>query len=148
MKAVQAILFLSLLTTTELMAGNLENAERQAKQQHKFILLTFSGSDWCGPCIRMHNEVYGSDVFQKYANDHLVIVNADFPRMKKNKLSAELEAENNKLAEMYNPDGNFPYALLLSDDGKVISTWKGFYEQGADAFTSEMKKLVEKNTEK
>ncbi|MBS1733393.1 MAG: thioredoxin family protein, partial [Bacteroidetes bacterium] len=63
-----------------------ETAKKLAKEKHQLILLNFSGSDWCGPCIRMHREIFGNDEFIKMADSSLIMVNADFPRMKKNKL--------------------------------------------------------------
>lgn len=53
-------------------------AQQEAVQSKKMILLNFSGSDWCGPCIRLRKEILGSDVFNKYAADHLILVSADF----------------------------------------------------------------------
>jgi len=65
---------------------DLESAKHKAQDEHKFILLNFSGSDWCGPCIRMHQEIFENDDFKKYADNNLVLLNADFPRLKKNQL--------------------------------------------------------------
>jgi thioredoxin-related protein len=140
-----AFLMLSFLMNGSLWANNFEQALKQAQKENKFILLNFSGSDWCGPCIRMHKEILENEVFQKYANVHLIYVNADFPRLKKHQLTQEQQKENDELAEKYNPTGIFPYTLLLNNNGKVISTWNGFYENGADSFTAEVKNLVEKN---
>ncbi len=61
---------------------NLNDAEKIARQEHKFILLNFSGSDWCGPCMRMHSEFFESEVFRQMADTELVLVNADFPKKK------------------------------------------------------------------
>ena len=63
-----------------------ENAKKKAEKEHKLILLNFSGSDWCGPCIRLKKEIFQSNSFINYADSNLVLVNADFPRNKKNKL--------------------------------------------------------------
>jgi thioredoxin-related protein len=128
-----------------LWANNLEQTKKQAQKENKLILLNFSGSDWCGPCIRMHKEILENEGFQQYANGHLIYVNADFPRLKKHQLTQELQKENDELAEKYNPTGNFPYTLLLDSNGKVIKIWNGFYENGAESFTAEVKNLVEKN---
>jgi thioredoxin-related protein len=97
-----------------------------ASQQHKLILLNFSGSDWCGPCIRLHKEIFETETFRKYADSNLVLLNVDFPRMKKNQLSKELQKNNDDLAEKFNPKGIFPYTLLLDDQGKIIQAWEGF----------------------
>src|SRR5450631_1481942 len=97
-----------------------EQAKKTSQENHQFILLNFSGSDWCGPCIRLHKEVFESEAFMALASSHLVLVNADFPRLKKNQLSKELQQQNDKLADQYNAAGNFPSTLLLNADGKVI----------------------------
>src|ERR1700730_17089614 len=67
---------------------NLDEAKNIAREEHKFILLNFSGSDWCGPCMRMRKEIFESKTFREMAASDLVLVNADFPRKKKNQLSA------------------------------------------------------------
>lgn len=143
-------LLLTLLLLSSLMNGYSEGnkltlAEQKAQAEHKLVLLNFSGSDWCGPCIRMHKEVFQSESFKQYSNDHLIMVNADFPRLKKHQLTPEQQQENDGLAEKYNTEGVFPFTLLLDCKGNVIYTWKGFYDQGAEAYTNEVKMLVDKN---
>src|SRR5258705_13834019 len=86
-----------------------ENAKKKAENEHKLILLNFSGSDWCGPCIRLHDEIFESTPFKNFADNNLVLVNADFPRLNKNQLSKEQQKKNDKLADKYNPAGNFPF---------------------------------------
>ena len=105
---------------------NIETAQADAKQNHKLVLLYFSGSDWCGPCIKLKQEVLESADFQNFANDHLNLVRADFPRMKKNQLSKEQTAYNEKLAERYNNKGKFPLTVLINSDGKVLTEWEGY----------------------
>src|SRR5438045_7147853 len=89
-------------------------ARQKAQQNHKYILLNFSGSDWCGPCIRLHDEIFESDVFKKMAATDLILVNADFPRLKKNQLPKEQQTQNDHLADQYNAKGSFPLTLLLT----------------------------------
>src|ERR1700712_3936358 len=91
-----------------------------AREEHKLIVLSFSGSDGCLPVIRLHKEIYDSEVFKTYAGNHLVLINADFPRLKKNRLPAELVKQNEGLADQYNLDGIFPLTILLNADGKVL----------------------------
>src|SRR5450432_4928500 len=88
--------------------NNLEGAKQQAKKEQKLILLNFSGSDWCIPCMRLRKEVFDADAFTKYAAAHLVLVNADFPRQKINELSKAQQKLNDQLADKYNPQGSFP----------------------------------------
>ncbi len=122
--------------------NNFELAKQDAAAGHKYILLNFSGSDWCGPCVKMHKEILSSDVFSSYAVDHLVLVNADFPRQKKNQLTKEQQQQNDQLADRYNREGVFPFTLLLDAQGKIIKTWEGFPKEGADEFTQEIKLAI------
>jgi thioredoxin-related protein len=105
---------------------NLESALDQAGKEEKLVLLNFSGSDWCAPCIQLKKEIFESDDFKGVAEARLVLVRADFPRMKKNQLPADQKAYNEQLAEKFNPQGKFPLTLLLNPEGKVIQTWDGY----------------------
>jgi thioredoxin-related protein len=116
-----------------------EKARQSAQSEHKLILLNFSGSDWCGPCIRMHEEIFDNNSFVQYANEHLVLVNADFPRLKKHKLPEDQQKKNDQLADKYDKDGIFPLTLLITSDGKVLKKWEGKPQISAATFTSEIK---------
>ena len=119
-----------------------EQAKNLAKQNDKMILLNFSGSDWCAPCIQMKKTVFETSEFHDYASQKLVLVKADFPRHKKNQLDAGQKALNEKLAELYNPKGKFPLTLLLDIDGKVIAEWDGYEGAKAEEFVNELKAKV------
>ena len=101
--------------------GDFSAAQKQAAQEHKLIMINFSGSDWCGPCIRLRTEILGSATFEAYASAHLVLVRADFPRQKKNQLSKEQVKLNEALADKYNPAGKFPYTSLPRTPGRDYS---------------------------
>jgi thioredoxin-related protein len=118
---------------------NLEEAKQIAQKDHKHILLIFSGSDWCGPCIRMHKEIFESEVFEQMADTELVLVQADFPRTKKNRLSPAQQNLNNAVADQYNSQGKFPYTLLLDDKGKVLRVWDGFPDKTPGEFTVDVR---------
>jgi thiol-disulfide isomerase/thioredoxin len=100
--------------------GNFDKAKADAAQTHKLILINFSGSDWCGPCIRLRKEILETPAFEHYATEHLLLVRADFPRQKKNQLSKEQVKLNEALADKYNPEGKFPFTLVV--DGTAIQT--------------------------
>ena len=121
--------------------SDFSKAKIEAKATHKMILLNFSGSDWCGPCMRMKKEFFNDSVFIKMSDTSLVLVNADFPRNKKNKLSADLQKQNNLLADKYNPDGKFPFTLLLDENGKIIKTWDGLPDVKLKDFTNQLATL-------
>ena len=122
-----------------------EAAKKIAHEKNQLILLTFSGSDWCGPCIRLHKEVFDSEAFIALANDQLALVNADFPRLKKNQLPINLKRQNEKLADLYNAEGNFPSTVLLSAEGKVIGIWDGYPKQGATSFIEDLNSVIHAN---
>jgi thiol-disulfide isomerase/thioredoxin len=107
------------------------------------MLLNFSGSDWCGPCIRLRKLVFESRVFISYADSNLVLINADFPRLKKNKLSKEQQKKNDRIADKYNPKGIFPYTALLDADGKIIRIWEGNPDLSPEQFTRQLKAAVD-----
>jgi thioredoxin-related protein len=140
MKIILSFLFVGLFTGTWL--TNFEEAQTQARQEQKLILLNFSGSDWCAPCIKMKQEVFESVAFSDLASQELILVRADFPRSKKNQLSKEQIAHNEKLAERYNPEGKFPYTLLLRADGSVIKAWDGYVFSSQDKVLDELKKTI------
>lgn len=120
---------------------NFENAKKTAKEKHELILLNFSGSDWCGPCILTRREYFENEVFTEMANENLVLVNADFPRKKKNMPSAEILKQNEALAEKYNKEGNFPLTLLLDAEGKILKSWRGKPEKNVQDWTAEIKSI-------
>ena len=123
----------------------MQEAKQIAQKEHKYILLNFSGSDWCGPCIRMHDEIFSNTTFKQMADTELVLVNADFPRKKKNQLSAQQQEINNKMADQYNPQGKFPYTLLLDANGKVLKDWDGLPNESPETFTIEVKNGIYTN---
>ena len=117
---------------------NLDEARTIAHREHKHILLNFSGSDWCGPCIRLRKEILESATFEDYAAGHLVLVRADFPRQKKNQLSPAQVKLNEALADKYNAEGKFPYTLLVDENGKILYQWDGFPNESADQFITQI----------
>jgi thioredoxin-related protein len=138
MKSLACIIYSAFAFTIVTWQTDFEAAKNTAKQKDLYILLSFSGSDWCGPCIRLHKEIFERKDFSELAQGKLVLVNADFPRQKKNQLSKQLQQQNDKLADMYNPAGNFPSTVLLNADGKVMKVWDGFPKDGAAAFISDL----------
>lgn len=122
--------------------NNLEEAKNIAQKEHKYILLNFSGSDWCGPCIRMRKEFFESGVFKELADSELVLVNADFPRNKKNQLPPAQQKINDEMADKYNSQGKFPYTLLLDRSGKVLKAWEGLPEESVESFTVDIRNAI------
>ncbi len=139
---ILAIYLAIFLTPGVTWLGDFNIAKTEAAKQHKLILINFSGSDWCGPCIMLRKEILEKPAFETYAASHLVLVRADFPRQKKNQLSKEQQKLNDALADKYNSEGNFPYTLLVDEQGKVLNKWNGFPNETPDKFIAEIEKYI------
>lgn len=120
---------------------DLEKAKETAAEKHCYILLNFSGSDWCVPCIQLKKQVFDTDEFRAFADTNLVLVNVDFPRTNKRKLDKQQLLRNEQLAEKYNPGGRFPFTLLLNADGNVIKSWDGLPGTTTSAFIMQIKSI-------
>jgi len=138
MKFLLTFLISSLFANSPVWYSDINKAKIEATTSGKYILVNFSGSDWCGPCIRLHKEIFESETFTSYAQKNLVLVNADFPRLKKNQLSKEQQKMNNVLADQYNSQGHFPYTILIDAKGKVIKIWDGFPNESPDKFLTDI----------
>jgi thiamine biosynthesis lipoprotein len=107
-----------------------------ARISQRAILLIFSGSDWCLPCIRLEKKILSDSNFVRFASHQLIVFNADFPQRKK--LSKELVVQNGHLAERYNPEGIFPLLLLLKPD-KTVLTSIDYNDQTTEDFINQIK---------
>jgi len=140
--AVVILLFISILLSLE---GQVYNdgieAFENAKQNNYPVLLVFSGSDWCQPCIRFKKKVLDDSVFVGFAMDNLVVLNADFPQ--RIKQTEALVKQNEKLAELYNPQGYFPHIVLLDQNQSLISTIP-YTKQSASEFIFQIESLLPK----
>ena len=143
MQILLLILFNSFLFSNVTWETDFDKAQQSAQSEHKLILINFSGSDWCGPCIRMHKEIFDNNAFTRYAADHLVLVNADFPRLKKHELPKDQQKKNDELADKYNKDGIFPLTVLLNSDGKILKEWQGLPPITSEEFTKQVKAIVD-----
>ena len=112
-------------------------AQAEAKQANKLVMLDFTGSDWCGWCIRLKKEVFSKPEFQEYANKNLVLVEIDFPKGKTQ--ARELAQQNMQLASRYSVQG-FPTLIVLDANGKKVGEL-GYVEGGPTAFIDELEKL-------
>lgn len=97
-----------------------EEAKRIASEQDKNIIIVFSGSDWCAPCIKLDKNIWQSESFKNEAAKDWVLIKANFPRKKANELSKEQTEHNRKLAEKYNIEGSFPLVVILDKNGKLL----------------------------
>jgi thioredoxin-related protein len=102
-----------------------EQALATAKAARKCVLLDFTGSDWCGPCIQMKKVVFSKAAFLNYAKKNLVLVEVDYPRVKT--LPEKVTKQNERLLHQYGIDkSGYPTVILLNPDGKMIGHMGGY----------------------
>ena len=118
-----------------------ETAQARTRSEGKLLLIDFTGSDWCPPCMMLERQVFSQPEFAEYANQHLVLLEVDFPRSKEQ--SAEQKAANQKLAERFGIDG-FPTVIILDSNGKKIGEL-GYMPGGAKAFIAALEALHTKS---
>ncbi|WP_405413879.1 thioredoxin family protein [Maribacter sp. Asnod1-A12] len=94
-------------------------AKKLAETNNQPIILVFQGSDWCAPCIKLDRAIWSTNEFKEYAKEHYIMLQADFPRRKKNALPEEQLNKNKVLAENYNRQGIFPFVVVLNANGEV-----------------------------
>jgi len=99
-----------------------ETAKKIASKKNQHIVLVFQGSDWCAPCIKLDREIWSTQEFKNYASTNFVLLKADFPRKKKNKLESIQQKKNNSLMEKYNKNGFFPYVAVLNKNGNLLGS--------------------------
>ncbi len=146
MKIVFSLLFATLLVFNvsaqeNTWLHNLEEAQSIANENDQFILLNFSGSDWCANCMRLEKDLFSSEKFQGFADENLVLLNLDFPAKKANKLSKEQTVYNDALAEKYNKKGIFPLTLVLNGDGEIVGEMT-YPCSNVTAYISNIKNLI------
>ena len=117
---ITLMLLVSTIVFAQNWQTNFKKAKEIATENNQKIILIFQGSDWCAPCIKLDNEIWSSKEFKAYAEENYVMLKADFPRRRKNKLAKEQQKHNEMLAENYNQDGLFPLVIVLDNTGKIL----------------------------
>jgi thioredoxin-related protein len=117
---------------------DIKTAQDQARSQNKLILVNFTGSDWCGWCIRLKSEVFSKPEFAGFASENLVLLEIDFPRQKP--MPAEVKKANGKLADQYKV-GGYPSVHVLDADGKSLGQ-TGYLPGGPKAFVEKIKSIA------
>lgn len=113
-------------------------ALQRAKAENRAVLINFTGSDWCGWCIRLKKEVFDTAEFGQYANSRLVLLEVDFPE-RKPQTTAQQRA-NQALQQKFGVTG-YPTLYLVNGDGKVLQRL-GYMPGGPKAFIGELAKSV------
>jgi thioredoxin-related protein len=118
-----------------------EAAKAQARKENKVLLLDFTGSDWCGWCIKMKKDTLDLQAFKDYAAKNLVLVEVDFPSRKT--LPAAQKKANETLKNKYGIEG-YPTFVVVDASGKELGRQVGYLEGGPEAFISKIEQMKKK----
>jgi protein disulfide-isomerase len=135
--AAAALVCVSVARADSTWLTDFKQAQQKAKADHKLLLLDFTGSDWCGWCIKLKREVFSRPEFNDYATKNLVLMEVDFPRSKA--LAESVQQQNMVLAQQYQIEG-FPTIVVLNGDGKQVGAL-GYVPGGPEAFIAELERL-------
>lgn len=139
--AVTAPIALSASAFAAPLAGwseDLEKAMAQAKKEKKSVLVEFTGSDWCPPCMMMRKNVFSKEEFVKAASKKFILVELDFPKGDK-----ALAEKNQPLAEKYKIEG-YPTVILLDAEGKEFTRFFASDHPSSAAFLKHLDQALEK----
>jgi len=127
--------------TSDHWMDNYSSAHEESVRTNKPVLIYFSGSDWCKPCILLSKEALDKQEFLAYAEENLILVKADFPRMKKNRLPKDLQLHNETLAEKYNKQGEFPLLVLVGPNENILYR-SGYTQGGAQYYIDHLNSVI------
>jgi len=136
--AAVSLVFASLTRAESDWLHDYNKAQEDAKANHKLLFLNFTGSDWCGWCIKFDKDVLSQPQFKNYAHDNLVLVELDFPRRKSQ--PTEERKQNVQLAQQYEVLG-FPTIVVLNSNGQKVWQFDGYFPGGPEAFITQLQKL-------
>jgi thioredoxin-related protein len=140
-----ALLSLVLATSTAAFAAagwddDYEKALAKAKAEKKMVLLDFTGSDWCGWCMKLDKEVFSKKEFKDYAKENLVLVEVDFPQGKR--LTKKVKEQNDKLQAQFSVRG-YPTIIVLNPEGEKVGQL-GYMQGGPEPFIAKLAELKAK----
>ncbi len=115
-------------------------AVEKAKAEKKPILINFTGSDWCGWCVKMDEETFSKPAFQELAAQRLVLLEVDFPRNKSQ--PPKLKKQNKELQEKFNVKG-FPTFVVINPNGKVLAEQSGYIPGGPEGLRNWLKSALQ-----
>ena len=125
-------------TTPEGWSTDLAKAFEKAKAEKKCVLVEFTGSDWCPPCIAMRKNVFSKKEFVTAAAKKYILVELDFPKGDK-----DLAEKNQPLAEKYKIEG-FPTVILFTPEGKEFTRFFASQFPKTEDFLKHLDEALEK----
>lgn len=120
----------SVQAASDLWSTDFEKSKRvAAEDDRRELLLEFTGSDWCPPCIALHKNVLSKEVFREKMPEHFVMVKLDNPRDKSKQTEAE-QKQYRELSQRYSVRG-VPTVMLVDEEGRPYAQWSGYGGQEA-----------------
>lgn len=135
---VVALTSTAFATTLEGWSTDLEKAFEKAKAEKKSVLVEFTGSDWCPPCMAMRKNVFSKKEFVEGASKKYILVELDFPKGDK-----AVEEKNRPYAEKYKIEG-FPTVILFTAKGKEFTRFYASEFPKTDVFLKHLDQALEK----
>jgi thioredoxin-related protein len=120
--------------------ADFDRASAAAKREKKDLLVDFTGSDWCGWCIKLHKEVFVHEAFGKRAREDYVLVALDYPRGEELKAQVPNPKRNAELVQRYAIDG-YPTVLLMTAEGEVFAR-TGYQAGGVDTYLKHLDEIA------
>ena len=120
--------------------ADFDEAVKLAKAEKKDLLVDFTGSDWCGWCIKLHEEVFSHESFYAEAEKDFVLVALDFPHDEAIKAKVPNPERNRELANLYGVSG-YPTVLVINTDGKVLGR-TGYQKGGPEKYLTHVNTLA------
>lgn len=111
----------------------------QSQKEGKPVLLDFTGSDWCPPCMLLHKRIFSTKTFADYAAKNLILVKVDFPKRKP--LPPEQEQKNNALAEKFGIE-TFPTILIVDSMGRPIGGMQGYDGSSPEGYVASLQQIL------
>lgn len=125
------------MTTDTVWLTDMEQAKTVAAREGKLILIDFTGSDWCGWCVKLKKEVFTREEFLEGAGKDFVLVEIDFP--KEADQSDEQKEANKALAKRHQVRG-FPTIVLTDASGREFAR-TGYREGGPGPYLEHLRQL-------
>jgi len=136
--SVAALSSSAFATTPKGWSTDLEQSIAKAKAENKSVLVEFTGSDWCPPCIAMRKNVFSKQEFVDAASKNFILVELDFPQG-----DEALKKKNEPMAKKYNIEG-FPTVVLLDSEGKEFTRFFASEFPSVDAFLKHLDEALAK----
>jgi thiol:disulfide interchange protein len=106
---------------------------KQAKAEDKLVMVQFTGSDWCPPCMMMDKAVFSKKEFLEGAQKGYVLVKLDAPNS-----DPELKKSTEGLMRKYRVMG-VPTILLFDAEGKEFKRFGASENPTVEGFIQRLK---------